>query len=172
MPTKALDRLLFAQGGRCFFCGQTLSKANASVEHLVAVANGGAENDENCVACCVQLNKLLGRMSLKEKLRVMLNQKGEFVCPDSGKGAHATAKPVAAKLSPAVEAKLKAVLLDLQKRGTAKPGTVAKLKNSMRTILKDGETDADLDSLFQALKSRGHIVVDGTKVSYKLDLNK
>jgi len=40
MPTKPLDRLMFAQGGHCFFCKKPLSKSEASVEHLVASANG------------------------------------------------------------------------------------------------------------------------------------
>src|SRR5688572_24782956 len=81
MSTKPIERLLFAQGGRCFFCNYVLSAAEASVEHLVATTNGGSNNDENCVVCCKALNGLLGRMSLKEKLRVILNQKGEFKCP-------------------------------------------------------------------------------------------
>jgi len=41
------------------------------VEHLVAAANGGGNGDDNTVACCKALNSLLGRMSLKEKLRVV-----------------------------------------------------------------------------------------------------
>ncbi len=82
MPTKSIDRLLFAQGGLCFFCQRTLSPAEASVEHLVATANGGRNDPDNTVACCKALNALLGHMSLKEKLRVVLNQKGEFRCPN------------------------------------------------------------------------------------------
>ena len=50
MPTKRLDRLMFAQGGLCFFCKEPIPKAEASVEHLVASANGGSNNDEDCVA--------------------------------------------------------------------------------------------------------------------------
>lgn len=34
-------------------------KAEASVEHLRASANGGGNNDENCVACCKAVNALL-----------------------------------------------------------------------------------------------------------------
>jgi len=52
MPTTPLQRLLFAQGGDCFFCRKKLGKAEASVEHLVALTHGGRDNDENCVACC------------------------------------------------------------------------------------------------------------------------
>ena len=73
MPTKPIDRLLFAQGGLCFFCQQMLSPTEASVEHLVATSNGGSNDLDNCVACCKAPNTLLGSMSLKEKLRVMLN---------------------------------------------------------------------------------------------------
>ena len=67
MPTKPLDRLMFAQGKSCFFCKALLPQSEASVEHLVASANGGGNSDENCVACCKALNALFGSMSLKEK---------------------------------------------------------------------------------------------------------
>lgn len=81
MTHRSLDRLLFAQGGDCFFCKQPLPREQASVEHLVALVHGGKDHDENCVVCCKALNQLLGRMSLKEKLDVVLRQKGPFVCP-------------------------------------------------------------------------------------------
>ena len=77
---------MFVQGGLCFFCKQPLPKAEASVEHLLAGANGGSNKDENCVACCKAVNALLGSMSLKEKFQVVLNQKGQFKCPN-GVGA-------------------------------------------------------------------------------------
>ena len=51
MPTKPLDRLLFAQGDLCFFCRSPLPKADASVEQLVASAKGGGNGDDNCVVC-------------------------------------------------------------------------------------------------------------------------
>jgi hypothetical protein len=82
MPTTSMSRLLFAQGGDCFFCKAPLPKSEASVEHLVASANGGSDHDKNCVVCCKALNALLGSMSLKEKLQVVLNQKGKFTCPE------------------------------------------------------------------------------------------
>jgi len=43
---KLLERLLFLQGQRCFFCGQAIPLGEASIEHLVATANGGAKDDE------------------------------------------------------------------------------------------------------------------------------
>lgn len=80
MPTRPLDRLLFVQGGLCFFCKQPLLRDDASVEHLQAIANGGANGDDNCVACCKTVNALLGSMSIKPKFEVVLNQKGHFRC--------------------------------------------------------------------------------------------
>ena len=68
MPTTPLQRLLFAQGGDCFFCRKKLGKAEASVEHLVALTHGGRDNDENCVACCKSLNSLFGRMSRRPQI--------------------------------------------------------------------------------------------------------
>lgn len=79
--TTHLDRLLFAQGGQCFFCRKPLPKAEASVEHLNASANGGTNDDGNCVACCKALNHLLGSKSIKEKMQIVLNQRGNFQCP-------------------------------------------------------------------------------------------
>ena len=82
-----LERLLFAQGGRCFFCGDTLSRADASVEHIVAQAKspsfpaGGSSHDDNCVACCKALNQLLGAKPIKEKLSIVLAQRNGFRCP-------------------------------------------------------------------------------------------
>ena len=35
MATTPLDRLIYAQGGRCFFCNESLPRAEASVEHLL-----------------------------------------------------------------------------------------------------------------------------------------
>jgi len=83
MSTKPIDKLLFIQGARCFFCDKELTKQTASIEHLLASSKGGANNYENCVVCCKQLNGLFGNMTLKEKIQVILNQKGEFTCPNA-----------------------------------------------------------------------------------------
>lgn len=85
-PVKAttatkLDKLLFLQSSKCFFCGRTLAKAEASVEHLLAASKGGSNDDENVVACCVTLNRAFGSMGLKEKIRIILNKARDFQCP-------------------------------------------------------------------------------------------
>lgn len=100
MPTKRLERLMFVQGGACFFCKQLLPKADASIEHLLASANGGGNNEENCVACCKSLNAIFGSMSLRDKFQVVLNQRGNFKCPGgvSAAGEAADAAIIKAKL--------------------------------------------------------------------------
>lgn len=82
MATKALERLMFAQGDLCFFCAKRLPRDEASVEHLVPSSRAGTNSDDNCVACCKSLNSLFGSMSLKEKIKVVLNQEGNFRCPN------------------------------------------------------------------------------------------
>lgn len=138
MPTKPLDRLLFAQGGLCFFCKRPLSSAEASVEHLVASANGGSNRDDNCVVCCKSLNALLGSMSVKEKIQVVLNQKGQFKCPN-GTGRAPSAgigdKPLRAEpvAKPAID-KYAQVVANLKQRGEAKPRTVPKLTSTINAL--------------------------------------
>jgi len=167
MPTKPIERLLFAQGGRCFFCNDVLSAAEASVEHLVATANGGGNTDENCVACCKALNRLLGRMSLKEKLRIVLNQKGEFKCPHGGVSRKSAGRHHVMVSHPmASEEQLAQVLADLQKRGTARPRTVKTLSRTINTLFKKQLSESEIASLLDQLQATGVISVSGTKVSY------
>ena len=80
---KQLERLLFIQGGRCFFCKNEISKSNASIEHLVATSNGGQSSEENCVVCCKTINEVLGNKSIKEKIEILLRQGSSFLCPQS-----------------------------------------------------------------------------------------
>lgn len=98
---KQLDRLLFIQGGDCFFCKAPLVKADASIEHLVASANGGNNSEDNCVACCKTLNALLGNKLLKEKIDVFLRQKNGFKCPAQAANIEKP-KAVESKTSPPV----------------------------------------------------------------------
>jgi hypothetical protein len=80
---KQLDRLLFEQGNDCFFCRKPLERSDASVEHLLAVANGGSNAEENVVACCKAVNALFGSKPLKEKLAIILRQGSGFCCPQT-----------------------------------------------------------------------------------------
>jgi len=159
MPTKPIERLLFSQGGLCFFCQQQLAPTDATVEHLVAIANGGRNGDENIVACCKSLNSLLGRMSLKEKLRVILNQRGAFRCPNrSANRDTASGLP---------EGALKRVIADLQKRGTARPRTLKTLTSTINNLFQNSLSSQQVPALVNALQCEGIISVTGTHVSYE-----
>lgn len=164
MPTRPLDRLLFAQGGLCFFCKRPIPKADASVEHLVASANGGSNGDENCIVCCKAMNALLGRMSLKEKIQVVLNQKGAFKCPN-GTQKNSMRLAVTPAASASDPSQMKLVVANLQQRGTAKPKTVKTLMSTIRSLQK-GITEDQLTALVEELKAAGVISVDGTKGAY------
>jgi hypothetical protein len=172
MPTK-LDRLMFAQGGQCFFCKKPLPRSEASVEHLVASANGGANSNENCVACCKALNALLGSMSLKEKIQVVLNQNGKFRCPN-GAGAEKTAAPAPDIRSsgpnggtPTSE-RLAAIVADLHKRGPSKPRKVSTLAGTIRALFQKQLSEQEVASLLESLRDQGVVLISGTKVSYAL----
>ncbi|WP_173053121.1 HNH endonuclease [Candidatus Nitrotoga sp. AM1P] len=172
MPTKPLDRLMFAQGSLCFFCRQPLPKAEASVEHLLASANGGSNNDENCVACCKSVNALLGSMSLKEKFQVVLNQKGQFKCPNGTGSIKAVAQPKLTPKAPAAakskEDQLALVVANLKQRGNSKPRTLKTLTSTIASLFPKGLSEAELTVLVQQLQSRGKVVVSEKTITYAL----
>lgn len=167
MPTKQLDRLMFAQGGQCFFCKQPLPKAEASVEHLYAKANGGDNNDENCVACCKAVNALLGSMSLKEKVQVVLNQKGQFKCPN-GTGTVKTTSPKPAAATKSKDDKFSLVVANLKQRGNSKPRTLKTLSSTVASLFPKGLPEAELKSLLHQLQTSGKVIVTDNKVTYAL----
>jgi len=173
MPTKPLDRLMFTQGGLCFFCKDPLPQGEASVEHLVASANGGGNGDDNCVVCCKALNALFGSMSLKEKIQLVLNQKGHFKCPNT-----AAQKVVVSRaalratppLSRSLPERVARVIADLHKRGSAKPRTVKTLAGTIATLFQKQLSEQEVAALIERLRADGVIAVAGTKVSYDLPI--
>lgn len=167
MPLSLIERLLFAQGGLCFFCSSPLPRQNATVEHLDAKANGGTNADKNCVACCNEINTLLGSMSLKEKIRVILNQNGKFVCPKKTLSAKPSPTPPATN-----ESEYSFVLANLKKLACSKPKRVETLKNTIRrffVVSKRELTEPQLVALLEQFQSSGAIQITGTKVSYPHD---
>lgn len=168
MPTKPLDRLMFAQGGLCFFCHVQLPKAEASVEHLVPIARAGSNSDDNCVACCKAMNALLGSMSLKEKIKVVLNQKGQFKCPN-GVG-HAATKPVPApKVERSVpESTIAAVVENLRSRGSSRPRKMKTLSSTIKALVQLKLNDKQVKEVIEHLREAGRITISGEQVSYKL----
>lgn len=177
MPTKSIDRLLFVQGGQCFFCNRVLDKADASVEHLLASSRGGANADDNCVACCKSINALFGSMSLKEKFQVLLKQRGRFECPNDSPSAAGplVQTPAVKKIPPAKKANVKAVAdanrLDavvayLQNLKKAKPAKMTTLESTIRAQLNLDEKTTS--ALIKQLMERGKVKVNGTKIEYKI----
>jgi len=163
---------MFAQGELCFFCKKPLSKNEASVEHLVASANGGSNNDENCVACCKAVNALLGSMSLKEKIQVVLNQQGQFKCPNGTGSAKVVTQTKAAPKTPAgaesKEDRIPLVIANLKQRGNAKPRTLKTLTSTIASLFAKALSEAELTALVQQLESTGKISVVENKVTYVL----
>ncbi|MBK7675866.1 MAG: endonuclease [Candidatus Accumulibacter sp.] len=178
--TTHLDRLLFAQGGQCFFCRKPLSKADASVEHLVASTNGGTNEDGNCVACCKALNHLLDSKSIKDKMQIVLNQRGNFLCPGNvcppsnpaptSNPATAAPKPLPATTNGASTA-IDLVQSDLKKRGASRPRKLSTLTSTIKALLKQQQkpnSDAEVAKLITELQKRGNLIVTDTKITYKL----
>lgn len=163
---KQLERLLFLQGSRCFFCGENIPEGKASVEHLVASSNGGAKDDENCVVCCKAVNAALGNLSIKAKLQVVLNQQGQFTCP--GAGSRPPTLMNSPRSQPPSPERIALVVADLQKRGPSRPRRVATLKNTMNSAFQMTLSDEELDELLSNLQSSGYVIIEDTKVSYAL----
>lgn len=76
-----LQKMLYLQHGRCFFCGEVLLESKASIEHLNPKARGGTNTEDNEVVCHVSLNQTFGSMDLKRKFEFVLRQEGKFKCP-------------------------------------------------------------------------------------------
>jgi len=159
--------LLFAQGELCFFCNKKLPAIEASVEHLVPRSKNGSDSDENCVACCKSLNQLLGSKSLKEKIQIVLNQKGQFACPNGTlKKVTKTAPPGPPKAKKLLADCYQKVVTYLKRPGTHKPRTVTKLKNTVAALSQNKLSQNELDTLIQQLQNRQEIFITGSKVTY------
>lgn len=153
---------MFAQGGKCFFCGKSLARADASVEHLLAKANGGIDGDGNCVACCKTVNALFGSMSLKDKFRVVLNQGNKFACPAS-LGTKVLPPPTAISRTKPLEDRLQAVVANLVSHKSAKPRTEKTLRNSIANLFP-AAPKSEIEAILTELKATGKVEFDGTKV--------
>lgn len=172
MATTTLERLLFQQGGLCFFCKDPLSKAEASIEQLLATAHGGTNRDTNRVACCATLGRVLGGLPLKDKFEVVLRQKGRFVCP-KGQAARpqepATAQSRGVMPMPASNmAELQRVVEELRQRGKARPGNDRTLRSTLETFCSRQKLGCSVDEILCLLVTDGTVMVDGTgKVTYR-----
>lgn len=76
-----LEKMLYLQQGKCFFCGEKLALAEANIEHLYPVSMGGKNTPDNLVVCHRSLNDTFGDLPLKQKFEFVLKAAGSFRCP-------------------------------------------------------------------------------------------
>lgn len=160
---KQLQRLLFLQGNKCFFCNHPIPKGQATVEHLHALSTGGKKSDENAVVCCKDVNTWLGNRSVKEKFEVVLNHSRESAClaPILPKSE---VKPDN-KITTQAQKLLPEVLKNLIRRGKARPKTMEKLKNSLATTFKRTSPKV-IEAVLELLKKKGYTAGEDGEVSY------
>lgn len=80
-PLTKLRKMLYLQSGKCFFCGEALAEAEASIEHLQPLSHGGRRAEDNEVVCHKSLNETFGQMDLKRKIEFVLRSSSNFRCP-------------------------------------------------------------------------------------------
>lgn len=76
-----LERMLYLQSGKCFFCREQLAAAEASIEHLYPRSKGGTSVEGNEVVCCAALNQVFGNMDLRAKFEFVIASGGSIKCP-------------------------------------------------------------------------------------------
>ena len=75
ISAKTRERVLKRDGHACFYCGWRESDgAKLEVEHIVAVALGGMDNDSNLVTACSRCNRSKRTESVAEWKRKKLNK--------------------------------------------------------------------------------------------------
>lgn len=67
-----------------------------------------------------------------------------------------------------LEAQVQVVVADLTRRKSSKPRTEKSLMSTLHALFKKELSEQQLSQLFAALRARGVVKVDGTKVSYDL----
>lgn len=177
-----LNRLLFLQGGKCFFCGKNLDRSKASVEHLLAKASGGDNMDGNCVAVCKTVNQMLGCLSLKEKLRVIMLNSPNFYCPDLSAGLAstesqdnitsptATLEPIIIQPTPSNQIPRVSELAE-KYRINMIARAVKNRPRKLSTLTKDimshsGALQKEAQEVITILKNLKLIEIEGTTISY------
>jgi hypothetical protein len=111
------------------------------------------------------VNAVLGDLSVKEKLRVVLSQRRAFECPARGTfviESEAT-QPILAHGS--AEDFLPAVVENLRKRGAARPSTLPKLQNAVAASFPDASSEV-VTAVMLLLIERGYMREAGGKLSY------
>lgn len=162
-PMTKLQRLLFLQGDKCFFCDAPIPEEQASVEHLNATSNGGDNSDENTVVCCRAVNIALGSLSVKEKFRAILSHRGRFACPARAE-AQSNARPNKSSASDAQKL-LPEVVKNLRERGAARPKKPDGLRNAIAASFQQ-VSPIVIEDVLILLKDKGYTAEGSGKLSY------
>ena len=165
MASVKLQKLLFLQGGKCFFCGRQLAEGEGSIEHLVAKSLGGTDALDNLVAICKNTNALMEDMSVKQKLQLVLNQSGTFSCPTFNVGAGSR---VETKIAPKGAMQYYSyVVNNLHKRGKARPQSMSTLEATIKALLpKTDFTDVVVSNILNTLLKNNIISFHTGKLTY------
>ena len=115
-------------------------------------------------------------MSLKEKIQVVLNQKGQFKCPNGAGSSKATSKPktkpaILSPQNPTADNKFSLVVANLKQRGHARPRKLKTLTStiaSLASLFPNGLSEAELSALIQQLQSTGKVTITDNNVTYTL----
>jgi len=76
-----LHRLLYLQGGKCFYCREQLPLEGASIDHVIPRSMGGDDTLDNVVACCKTLNQWFAALPPKKKIEIIQNWTTKMPCP-------------------------------------------------------------------------------------------
>ncbi|TXK93372.1 hypothetical protein BMR07_17010 [Methylococcaceae bacterium CS1] len=63
-----LERLLFLQGGNCFYCGKPMTNKIASIEHIIPRSCDGSNELDTLAVFCQSINHMLLVCRLKRQL--------------------------------------------------------------------------------------------------------
>ena len=69
--TSLADR----DGWSCMYCGKILDADTATIEHIVPIARSGFDGKPNMTLACVECNRAVGHMSVREKVEYALRHR-------------------------------------------------------------------------------------------------
>jgi hypothetical protein len=175
MPAKPLDRLMFFQGEPCFFCKQPLPWAEASVEPLLATANGGNNMEEKYMQLEISLRqaeseikRLEGRLKGAQQ-RAARKIKAALKCQDEMTVVTTDALSHALFNITSDSDKYAWVAIHVKKlHPCMRPRTLKAFNNMMATNFPDLISEAERMAILHQLKSAGQIIVEGKKIHYVL----
>lgn len=72
---ELIAKIAMRDGWECMYCGNTLNKETATIEHIVALATRGTEHIANMSLACSYCNNAVGNMSVRQKLEFALKNR-------------------------------------------------------------------------------------------------